>query len=43
MKVTKFKNLETQLIHAGEPRPRVQGAINVPIFQSSTFERTNEI
>ena len=43
MKVTKFKNLETQLIHAGEPRPRVQGAINVPIFQSSTFECKDEI
>ena len=33
-----FKGLETQLIHAGEPRPRIQGAVSVPIFQSSTFE-----
>jgi len=28
----------TQLIHAGEPRPRIGGAVTVPIFQSSTFE-----
>src|SRR5215831_1813487 len=30
--------LETALIHAGEPRPRVAGAVTTPIFQSSTFE-----
>lgn len=30
--------LETRLIHQGEPRPRIGGAITVPIFQSSTFE-----
>ncbi|HKD65310.1 MAG TPA: aminotransferase class I/II-fold pyridoxal phosphate-dependent enzyme [Candidatus Binataceae bacterium] len=30
--------LETKLIHAGEARPRFAGAVNVPIFQSSTFE-----
>lgn len=29
--------LETQLIHAGEPRPRIGGAVTMPIFQSSTF------
>lgn len=29
--------LETQLIHAGEPQPRIQGAIAMPIFQSATF------
>jgi cystathionine gamma-synthase/cystathionine gamma-lyase/cystathionine beta-lyase len=28
----------TQLIHAGEPRPRIGGAVTVPVFQSSTFE-----
>lgn len=32
------QRLETRLIHAGEPKPRIQGAVNVPIFQSSTFE-----
>jgi cystathionine beta-lyase/cystathionine gamma-synthase len=34
--------LDTQLIHAGEPRPRIGGAVNMPIFQSSTFEYTGE-
>ncbi|RMG64770.1 MAG: aminotransferase class I/II-fold pyridoxal phosphate-dependent enzyme [Calditrichaeota bacterium] len=29
---------ETKLIHAGEPSPRIQGAVVQPIFQSSTFE-----
>ncbi len=29
---------ETRLIHAGEPEPRISGAISMPIFQSSTFE-----
>src|SRR3954465_15545224 len=29
---------ETQAIHAGEPRPRIEGAVAMPIFQSSTFE-----
>ncbi len=29
---------ETKLIHAGEPEPRVNGAVSLPIFQSSTFE-----
>jgi len=29
--------LETSLIHAGEPTPRVAGAVTTPIFQSSTF------
>ncbi len=32
------KKLETRLIHAGEPRPRIEGAVSMPIFQSSTFE-----
>ena len=30
--------IETQLIHAGEPRPRSGGAANVPIFQSTVYE-----
>ena len=33
-----YKNIETKLIHAGEPRPGVVGAVTLPIFQSSTFE-----
>jgi cystathionine beta-lyase/cystathionine gamma-synthase len=33
-----YKQLETKLIHAGEPEPRISGAVSMPIFQSSTFE-----
>jgi cystathionine beta-lyase/cystathionine gamma-synthase len=34
----KKQRIETQLIHAGEPRPLICGAVSLPIFQSSTFE-----
>jgi len=34
--------LETKLIHAGEPKPRIQGAVSMPIFQSANFEYANE-
>jgi cystathionine gamma-synthase/cystathionine gamma-lyase/cystathionine beta-lyase len=30
--------IETKLVHAGEPRPRPQGAIAMPIYQSATYE-----
>lgn len=36
------KHMETKLIHAGELRPRVGGAVNLPIFQSATFEYGGE-
>jgi cystathionine beta-lyase/cystathionine gamma-synthase len=32
------EHIETKLIHAGEPEPRILGAVNVPIFQSAMFE-----
>jgi cystathionine beta-lyase/cystathionine gamma-synthase len=32
----------TKLVHAGEPRPRIAGAVALPIFQSSTFEYGGE-
>ena len=32
------QRIETRLIHAGEPEPRISGAVSMPIFQSSTFE-----
>jgi len=32
------RHIETTLIHAGEPKPRIMGAVSLPIFQSSTFE-----
>ena len=31
-------HIETKLIHAGEPQPRIGGAVSMPIFQSATFE-----
>lgn len=34
----RYKNIETKLIHAGEPRPLIEGAVSMPIFQSSTYE-----
>ena len=37
-----FKFLETKLIHAGEPVPRIQGAVSMPIFQSVNYEYTGE-
>lgn len=30
-------SLDTKLIHAGEPQPRLAGAVVMPVFQSSTF------
>ncbi len=33
-----IKGIESKLIHAGEPDPRIEGAVTTPIFQSSTFE-----
>jgi cystathionine beta-lyase/cystathionine gamma-synthase len=32
---------DTLLVHAGEPRPRNNGAVAMPIYQSSTFEETD--
>lgn len=36
------RHIETKLIHAGEPHPRISGAVSMPIFQSSTFEHTGQ-
>lgn len=32
-----MKSLSTLLIHAGEPNPRIEGAVNLPIFQTANF------
>lgn len=37
-----LKRLETKLIHAGEPEPRIHGAVSMPIFQSAMFEYAGE-
>jgi cystathionine beta-lyase/cystathionine gamma-synthase len=35
---SKRSKLETNLIHAGEPSPRILGAVTLPIFQTSIYE-----
>jgi len=30
--------IDTKLIHAGEPEPRIEGAVAMPIFQSTLYE-----
>src|SRR2546429_8149445 len=34
--------IETKLVHAGEPLPRIAGAVQMPIFQSATYEYGGE-
>ena len=31
-------DLQTRAVHAGDPHPRIQGALTIPIFQSTVFE-----
>ena len=35
-------NIETKIIHAGEPNPRIKGAIVMPVFQTAMYEYTGE-
>ena len=35
-------HIETKIIHAGEPDPRILGAVSMPIFQSAMFEYAGE-
>lgn len=37
-----FKQIDTKLIHAGEPEPRVDGAVALPVFQTAMFEYGGE-
>ena len=37
-----YQRLETQLVHAGELLPRIAGAVEMPIFQSATYEYGGE-
>ena len=37
-----YKCIETKLVHAGEPEPRIGGAVSMPIFQSAMFEYAGE-
>jgi cystathionine beta-lyase/cystathionine gamma-synthase len=40
--IRKQMHIETKLIHAGEPKPLIGGAVTLPIFQSSTFQYNNQ-
>ncbi len=33
-----FKRIETKVVRAGEPDPRVMGAVSMPIFQTAMYE-----
>ena len=33
------QRLETRVVHAGDPHPRIEGALTLPIFQSTVFEQ----
>lgn len=37
-----FRRLDTKAIHAGEPQPRILGAVVMPIFQSVNYEYGGE-
>jgi cystathionine beta-lyase/cystathionine gamma-synthase len=37
-----YRHIDTKLIHAGEPEPRINGAVSMPIFQSAMFEYSGE-
>src|SRR5260370_42109626 len=34
----KLGSIETKAIHAGEPRPRIAGAVVMPVFQSAPYQ-----
>jgi hypothetical protein len=36
------ENIETKLIWSGDIKPRVHGAVSLPVFQSSTYEYSEE-
>lgn len=37
-----YRTIDTKVIHAGEPRPRIKGAVSMPIFCSANFEADGE-
>lgn len=37
-----YEHIETKLIHAGEPHPRLNGAVAMPIFQTAMFETKSD-
>ena len=39
---SKFRSLETNVVHAGAPHPRLEGAVVTPVFQSANYEMADE-
>ena len=37
-----FKDLETKVVHAGQPSPRIEGSVVMPVFQSAMFASGGE-
>jgi cystathionine beta-lyase/cystathionine gamma-synthase len=37
-----FRHIDTKVIHAGEPHPRFNGAVAMPIFQTAMFETKSD-
>ncbi len=37
-----YRHFDTKLIHAGEPEPRIAGAVIMPIFQTAMYETLGE-
>ena len=37
-----LQSIETKVIHSGEPRPRIAGAVVMPVFQSATYQYAGE-
>ncbi|MFQ6608933.1 MAG: trans-sulfuration enzyme family protein [Fidelibacterota bacterium] len=42
MTANKSKSIDTKLIHTGEPKPRIGGAVSIPIFQTAMYETAGE-
>jgi len=40
--VRQYQRIETKLIHAGTPEPRILGSVAMPIFQSAMYEYAGE-
>ncbi|MEW6743822.1 MAG: PLP-dependent transferase [Planctomycetota bacterium] len=36
------RSIDTKRIHAGEPQPRILGAVSMPIFQTAMYESAGE-
>jgi cystathionine beta-lyase/cystathionine gamma-synthase len=39
---SKYSTLATDVVHAGSPRPRIEGAVVTPLFQSANYRMADE-